>query len=299
MPEEDWLTGLDNSSVEQELSLVLRALDPCLREPVFWTGVPVQYGHHEGVFIVGADALMLRHPTGAFRLSVSGMGAQMLCDGLHLQMPTPLMIDRIWENAIVRVKPKTYTPDSSGRVHVQDRSGRDITVSMSGLAAMIAHSDRVNEFAGDPTRLMCNVGKWWVICKALSGQAHSANHGDSYRCANYGWFDAGAPGLSVTGKHIWQSIGTRHNQHHRDYSQTFVPIGSRMLVDGVVMPVSDVLVNPELAGLISHEGALPFARHPNLPVSQLTGACNISPDPHQVQVRIYAPDEAPTHPGGD
>lgn len=296
----DWLAGLgEGYTLEQEDEIIALCLRPELREPIKWVGVVVEHKGNDGVIAVGADALSLVHPFGSIRVNVSCRGAQKLCDALGLQMPTPLMIDRIWEQASLRVTPKTYTPDVNARVHVRNRKDESVVVSMMGITAMIAHSDRVqNSIEGAP-ELVCNVGKWWVLTKKIGGQETSKKPDASYKCANYGWYSAGSPYISVTGKQLWQQNSTRHNQFHRDYSQTFVPIGGLMLVNGSPMRVADVLRDPELAGLISHEGPLNFDRHPNLPVWLPSGGCvDLSPDPKRIPLLGEVAAETPTKPNG-
>jgi hypothetical protein len=55
-----------------------------------------------------------------------------------------------------------------------------------------------------------------------------------------------------------------HNVAHVDYSQVVYAIHPLMLVDGTQMATADVIMSADLAPLISHEGALPWARHPSL-----------------------------------
>jgi len=294
-----WLAGLgEGYTLAQEDKLIGLCLNPEVRVPIKWVGVTVKHGGNHGVVAVASDALRLAHPQGPIRISVSCRGAQMLCDALGLQMPTPLIIDRIWEQASLRVTPKTYTPDASARVHVHDRQGQSVVVSMMGMTAMIAHSDRIQASIEGEPELVCNVGKWWVLSKSIAGQPP----GCPCDCANYGWFASGAPSLSVTGKHLWQPVSTRHNQFHRDYSQTFVPIGAMMLVNGVPMRVANVLRDPELCGLISHEGVLEFSRHPNLPffTPDECDATDLSPDPRRVPLlgEEQEEEEMPTKPVG-
>ena len=287
----DWVHDLgEEFDLKHEDALISMCLNPDRRAPIKWVGVPVEYGMHRGCLCVASDALALRHPFGDVRVNVSCRGAQVLCDKLGLQMPTPLMIDRVWEAATLRVNPKTYLPDSSGRILVHDRLDDTVTTPMHSLTAMIAHSDRVQRsIEGDP-ELVCNVGKWWVLTHALGAPLQGG-----YTCANYGWFYASAPGLSVTGKRLWQPIGKRHNENHRDYSQTFVPVGSKMLVNDQVMTVASVLSDAELCGLLNHDGPLLYARHPSAP--QCEQLQDLSPEPGSVPIiGAYMPDR-PTRPG--
>ena len=285
----DWIGEVkefgDAYSTQQELAIVTQCLRSGAIEPIEWAHVPVKYKDHEGVVAVAIDCLRLWHPSGAVRVNVSCFGAQMLCDSLGLQMPTPLVVDRAWEEANVRLTPKTYTPDANGRVHIHNRSGQSEVVSMTSVSAMIAHSDRVSSEVDGRRGLVGNAGKWWVICKRIGGQKQLSPALASYKAANYGWFASGAASLSVTGKKLWQSIGTAHDQFHRDYSQTFVPVGRHMLVDGYPMSFAYVLGHPELCGLVSHEGPLAYDRHPNLPVWTPPGSGSVDLSPRPTETR--------------
>jgi hypothetical protein len=62
---------------------------------------------------------------------------------------------------------------------------------------------------------------------------------------------------------MWQTRGFRHNRFHVDYSQ-WVPrfVHPRMLVDGRNVATAEVMMSPELAGLVSYQGPLLGVRYP-------------------------------------
>jgi hypothetical protein len=55
-----------------------------------------------------------------------------------------------------------------------------------------------------------------------------------------------------------------HNINHSDYSQNVVLVDNRVIVDGNSMSLSEVLTNPELAPLASHQGVLKVLRQPGV-----------------------------------
>ena len=71
------------------------------------------------------------------------------------------------------------------------------------------------------------------------------------------------PYLARPGVILWQSRGFRHNRFHVDYSQ-WVPrfVHPRMLVDGHNVSTVEVMMSPELAGLVSYQGPLRGVRYP-------------------------------------
>ena len=71
------------------------------------------------------------------------------------------------------------------------------------------------------------------------------------------------PYLARPGVILWQSRGFRHNRFHVDYSQ-WVPrfVHPRMRVDGRNVATAEVMMSPELAGLVSYQGPLLGTRYP-------------------------------------
>jgi hypothetical protein len=122
--------------------------------------------------------------------------------------------------------------------------------------AMATHSTAVRETLGDKyPGIADNCGKHWVLTnRLLTKPAGTA--------ANYGWYDPGAPYVSASGHKMWQTLGTKHNSQHTDYSQIFQPVYEDMAVDGILRKVWDVLADPELCHLISSEGPISFLRYP-------------------------------------
>jgi hypothetical protein len=74
------------------------------------------------------------------------------------------------------------------------------------------------------------------------------------RVAIYGWHQP-------NGKPV-QPLSTVHENSYADYSHGVRLVGGTMVVDGVERPLAEVLQDPELAGLVSNEGAI---RNPRVP----------------------------------
>ena len=145
---------------------------------------------------------------------------------------------------------------ANGNITVIDpATGAQTIVSMSSVTAMFAHDARVSNLVAGRRGLVCNSGKAWTLKASLSGST----------AANYGWYTNAAPYKSVTGAYkLWQPLSTAHNVSHADYSQVCYAIHPFMIVDGSTVATADVITNADLAPLVSHEGALPSARHPGL-----------------------------------
>ncbi len=206
---------------------------------------------HEGRtarFQVFQDALKID----GIRVNVSAETAQKIADVLGCSLLTPKLADLIWLQKSIRLSPHPRAISSD-------------------TSAMIDHSTKIDVDLlnlGNPRGIICTVGKHWVIDNDL------ANHTD--RAENYGWhFDgtlAGIPAehaVSLDGGghpiNLIQGRGTRHDMHHVDYSQVCVLVSKQCSVDGVSMEISDLLKNPDLAPLASHQGVMNVLRQPGVP----------------------------------
>lgn len=262
MKASEWRKTLPAMATAAQAAIVAAAIDASMRLPIDWVGIPIEANGHTGVLFVMADALKIGEPGDSVRVNVSTASAQAICDALGLQMPTAKMADIVRRNVEVWVPPQNYTVTKRG-VEV----AKDEFVPMSSVAAMFGHDANVTKGVNGRFGIVCNPGKLWLIGSTL-GPVHPQG---GWLCLNYGWYLDTAPSLSATGGYrMWQPVSSHHNDSHVDYSQVFWAVHPMMIVDGQVMPVADVLRNPELAPLISHEGALPFARHPRIPPSTMT-----------------------------
>lgn len=128
---------------------------------------------------------------------------------------TPKLVDEIAIRADHRLAPQPEFPVRDSPEAQADHSAR-----------VDAELERAGARRGD---LVANVGKDWVlVSRVLSRQARQEG-----RAANYGWL-VGAdelqggkwrgiptePTVSRASLRALQGVGTRHNVHHSDYSQT-------------------------------------------------------------------------------
>ena len=132
---------------------------------------------------------------------------------------------------------------------------------------MIKHSQSVDkQLKSQPaTGLVATCGKHWVLDKQLETKPQKA--------CNYGWhfvgpsfqgikgFPAASPEAGSNIKVI-QPNATAHDAHHVDYSQICQLVSQTCYVDDVEMKFSDLVKDPTLAGLVSHQGALKIDRQP-------------------------------------
>jgi hypothetical protein len=154
---------------------------------------------------------------------------------------TPLVVDLLWAQADVRLE---------SVVNV-----RGVIVAVSDIHKV--HEAIERELAGR-TGLIEAPGKYWVNSNRLVGGKFGV-----HQAVNYGWPSRTGNSLGVMGTHrVWQPPGARHDSRHSDPSQVIrlmrraallLRAGSTEWVD---VDLHDVAIDPQLAGLISHEGVL-------------------------------------------
>jgi len=227
-------------------------------DAIDWTTIVVPHNGRIVTFDVMTDALKIE----GVRV-VAGAGlAQQIADRLGASLPTPRMVDHVWDAATVKVDPKPRQISRSTR-------------------AVIDHSADVDAAVAGRTGLVDNAGKWWVLVSKLATSAGKA--------CNFGWrvpkVDAQNHWRSipteadVDGKHrVIQGPGTAHGLEQDDYSQT-VRLVRNLTVDGVARPLAEGLRDPEICGALSHEGPVAVSRQPGVPLPPLTPA-DSSADTH-------------------
>lgn len=201
-------------------------------------------------FSVFADALKVD----GIRINVSAELEQRIADALGCMLLTAHLADLVWmqRDCTIRPLPRLIT---------------------SATDAMIKHSQDVDselaKLSSQPN-LVASVGKHWLIDNDLL--AHPG------RAENYGWHFQGKDWTGPTeyavsrdqaGQLIKmiQGRGWAHDMHHVDYSQTCVLVARQCLVDGQPADLRDLLQDPALAPLASHQGVLKVLRQPGVPES--------------------------------
>ncbi|HSU41866.1 MAG TPA: hypothetical protein VLJ38_19940, partial [Polyangiaceae bacterium] len=206
-------------SKERE-ELIVRAVERGAYDPPEWRTLTSNYKGRRAEIQVSSDALTIL----GVRIDVTAEGAQRIADALGTILPTPRILQLIWEQADVRLDPCNSNPDAT----------------MASTARMLQHSECVDQRIAGRKGMVANEGKHWVLSNRIAGKANIA--------ANYGWF--------VKGRRPIQTVGTRHDTAHTDYSQIVRLIKPVIKVDGREMDIRQVGRSPELWGLVSDEGPL-------------------------------------------
>jgi hypothetical protein len=224
-----------------------------------WAPIVVTEKGHSATFLVSCDALKIE----GVRVNVSAEMQQQIADTIGASLMTPKIADLRFANAQIRLPPMPM----------------GITDS---TAAMLSQSKKIDDAiaqrAGSDTKgkIVATTGKNWVLTNELIG-AHPSND-----AANYGWhFTATGPSwkgikgylcdsrmtdpLTKLQIFVIQSSAEAHNRKHLDYSQIAEYVYETCVVDGQQRALTDVLSDPALAFLGSHEGPLKILRQPNVP----------------------------------
>jgi len=208
-----------NHSRERE-DLIVQAVARGALDPPQWTTITSNYKGRRAQIQVTTDALTIL----GVRFDVTAEGAQRIADQLHAILPTPRILQLVWEQAAVRIEPCTLPPDEK----------------MASTARMIQHSDCVDQRIAGRAGMVANEGKHWVLSNRIAGKDNLA--------ANYGWF--------IRGRRPVQTVGTRHDTAHTDYSQILRLVKPIINVDGRDIDIRHVGRSAELWGLVSDEGPL-------------------------------------------
>jgi len=272
----DLLRGWPDRGPEREAA-ILQAVANGHYLPIEWRPVTVERHGHQARFWIAQDALRVGDAQDSARVNVTAMTAQRLADRLGSSLPTTLMLDEVARQYTVQAEPCIQPPGRDSRL----KAG--LSPHMDDLGAMVTHSRQVDRAVKALTRepfVICNVGKHWVLSNRLTSKPNAA--------ANYGWYSKSAPYLSASGMRMWQTLGTAHNTSHTDYSQVFQPVRNVVELDGVVLPLAEVLAHPEFWVALSDEGPLKVTRVPGVPTDDSPPPSNIS--------QTFPPEELPTTP---
>jgi hypothetical protein len=144
---------------------------------------------------------------------------------------------------------------------------RPITNDTSAMIDQSRKIDAAIQAAGvdinDPG-LVSTIGKHWILDNDLGPN----------KPINYGWHytGQGIGGPSVTRSpdgrggvvNVIQGRGKAHNSAHADYSQNVTLVSRKAVLDGQQVDLDQILTDPNLAPLVSHQGPLRFLRQPGV-----------------------------------
>lgn len=167
---------------------------------------------------LGSDGAPIRFPLGLTHL-------KSLLQGIHMTIPTPKMVDLIYQNGHTVLSPDPMTPGPQ----------------MDSTAYLVEHSVRINSQLSDTSDLIVGHKKDVVLSQRLVSRPD--------RIAIYGWHRSLQNPI--------QPVSTVHNKDYTDYSQGIRLVSKTAFLNGEPINLKAILTNPSLSSLISDEGALP------------------------------------------
>ena len=185
-------------------------------------------GLHQVTFWTLPDYLAFGSDNDFFRIPLSPLLAQQIADEYGASLPTPEIVDIIYQHSVCKLVPFNYKP----------RGHRNEDVDL-----WYDHSKVINaqQFAsGTPLgTFTAGIKKDIVICDRLSDPSRRN------RVTIYGWH-------TLDGKPI-QPVYNGHINNYIDYSHGVRLVSQRVLVDGSVNRLEELLAHPILYTLMSRD----------------------------------------------
>jgi hypothetical protein len=232
----EWLQALpENPGADRDQAIIDAVNNNLLTFD--WVDITSTIENHTATFTVLSDAAWVTlDDCSRFRPMVSATLTQKIADILSVSMVTAKIHDLSYSQSIQL----------------------ECSVLPAGpLMETISYSKRWN-LAVENKRNGCatlvrDTGKIWCLDNAL---AHSRG------AINFGFYSHAAPSTSPGGFKLYQGIGTMHDQHHQDYSQTLFLMKKECVVDGQPSDIQTTLSDPELATLGNYGGILKYFTQP-------------------------------------
>ena len=204
----------------------LRALKP----------ISVSAAGHTATYHVIPEYLAIGSDTDYFLAPTTPLLAQRLGDRLSYALPTRKMVNQIWTNAAVKLAPAPIAPSAEmitvpvfAQHNAMVRAQRDALTNSQPLGALVS---------GDKKDVVISS----LIYSNLQAQAPKP-------VVIYGWhYASGSP---------IQPLYNGHEETYADYSHGARLVQMNLTVDGVPNTVTNVLVSPTLATLLSDETVAP------------------------------------------
>jgi len=199
-------------------------------QPVRLVGVTPAGGRITATVWVMPDYMAIGSDTDFVRVPLDFPTAAAIARALDLRLPTRKIVDAVYQQASVRLRPITMRPGSQ----------------MRSPAYVLAHNRRIEEArAGNPLgALTAGHKKDLVLTRRLQRRPG--------RVAIYGWHLAAGQPI--------QPLSTVHGARYADYSHGVRFVAPTVLIDGVPHEYFEVLADRDLGQVLSYEGTIQDAR---------------------------------------
>ena len=219
-----------------------------------WTDLSYMISGKKVSLLIMEDALKID----GIRVNVSATLQQKLADVFDASLMTALVADMAYINAQRRISPAPMP----------------ISTTVSSMMKHSANVDSRLKSLSITKGLVADPGKHWILDKKLEQMPG--------RACNYGWHFTGSSYQGIAGfsaasgiysigskaVRVIQPNATAHDILHTDYSQICQLISQVCWIDGIEKRFADVIIDPVLAKLVSHQGPLKFTRQPGVPLAQ-------------------------------
>jgi hypothetical protein len=194
--------------------------------------------NHTAIYYVTPEYLAIGADNDYFLMPMTPTLAQRIANKLQCNLPTKKMVDDIYATAAVKLRPQPIPPSDA----------------MITVPVFKQHNDSVwqlrkEQLSGHPLGALVGGHKKDVI---VTNKIN--NPTPTGKVAIYGWHQLN--GVPI------QPLYTGHADTWADYSHGIRLIQLTMKVDGADKTITEVLNDPNLAGLLSDEGLVPIARYP-------------------------------------
>ncbi len=172
------------------------------RDALRFNSVPAMTWHRH---IIDGDSRTFN----GVRVPATAREMQEIADNLLCMLPTPYILDLMWEQASLKFDPVINL--GHGKI-VATQNINDVHVAIE---------KKIEKSGGYPKRgIIASVGKYWCVCNELLAKTPDTRKYGIKTACNYGWHSStGRYNGVVPGIRLWQGIGTRHNDEHVDPSQ--------------------------------------------------------------------------------
>lgn len=235
----EWLSSLPNLPGKQRDQMVLEGVSSGLLR-CEWRLVTSTIGENTATFYVCDDAVRATLDDGSrFRPQCTAVLLQQVADLMDASLMTAKIMDLCYQQADVKLNATILAPTNMTTTDKSKVFNKELEKKRTGRDGLIR-----------------DCGKAWILSNLLAKSKTQA--------INYGYYDTNGPSRSQAGLKMYQTVGTRHDALHQDFSQCILLMSQYCQLNGQDCRVSDILTSKELAPLASYEGVLNYTRQPQV-----------------------------------
>jgi hypothetical protein len=230
------IEGLGRAAIDEE---VIRAITAGNVPTHARKLVPISLsdGHGErGKLWVACDYLAVGSDEDFIRMPMTSAAAQRLANVLDASLPTPRLVDLIYEQAPAKLPP-SYIDGGPTEGTLDD---------------FLVHHEKLEarrKKAGYELGVLTAGHKKDIVLSARLAERDD-------RVAIYGWHKRDGE--------VIQPLSCKHSCRYADYSHGVRLVAQKLVVDGKPQRLSEVLADEALADLLSDEGPLPVVSYPTV-----------------------------------